>query len=79
MLEVVRKLKQCLYGRINTQQHKLLVVDKTLEAVKHLSWYDVRGQAGVGQLAKDVGGLGWIFKKGGRKHGRISSVFDSRA
>lgn len=37
MLEVVRKLKQCPYGHINTQQHKLLVVGKALEAVKHLS------------------------------------------
>lgn len=65
MLEVVWKLLQCSYGRINSQQHKLLAVGKTLEAVKHLSWYAVRGQVGVGKLAKDVGGLGWILKKGG--------------
>lgn len=58
MLEVVRKLKQCAYGRTNTQQRKLLVVGKMLEAVKHLSWYAVSGQAGVGQLAKYVGRLG---------------------
>ena len=37
MLEIVRKLKQCPYENTNTQQHKLLVVGKALEAVKHLS------------------------------------------
>lgn len=58
MLEVVRKLKQCPYGRINTQQDKLLVVGKTLEAIKHLSWYAVSGQAGIGQLVKELGRLG---------------------
>lgn len=37
VLEVVRKLKSCPYGRTNTQQHNLLVLSETLVVFKHLS------------------------------------------
>lgn len=57
-------LNSDLHRPINTQQRKLLIVGKTLEAVKHRSWYAVSRQAGFYATRERCRSLGMDIEKG---------------